>query len=55
MSKNQKIPTLTRNVAGPLIKSGKLRPAYLYETDKHGVRCVYVQLTPTLKRIYRYT
>lgn len=42
--------TLSREEAEPLIKAGKIRPAYLYETGKK----VFVQLSPTLKRVYVY-
>lgn len=50
---NKPLPVLDRKTAEPLIRTGKLVPAYLYDTRYHG--CVWVQLSKDLKRVYRVT
>jgi hypothetical protein len=48
-------PVLSREEGGPLIESGRLRPAGLYEPDQapKGTRFVHVNLGGGLKRLYR--
>jgi hypothetical protein len=48
-------PTIGREEAAPLIKAGKLKPAFLYEPEQAPeAKFVFVILAPGLKRLYRY-